>query len=261
MYPLRRVPERERRARELLDRVRLSALADLYPAELSGGQQQRVALARALAAGPSLLLLDEPFSALDAAVREHLQRDVSALQAELGLVVLYVTHRLEDAFAVGHRIAVLRGGRLEQAGPIEDVFRRPANERVAETMGIRNLFSVRIAAAAPEELRLDWDGLTLSASPQAAAVGTTRLAYIPPEEVKLLYADRPVSRSVSQNRFRGRIEHLTRSAAFRELRIVLPNGHEVAARFPLLSYAGLELAPGCDVEIALRSEAIVLLDG
>jgi molybdate transport system ATP-binding protein len=261
MFPLRRAPDRQRRAHELLERVRLDGIAGRYPRELSGGQQQRVALARALAARPSLLLLDEPFSALDAAVREHLQRDIATLQQELELVVLYVTHRLEDAFALGQSIAVLRDGRIEQVGPIDDVFRRPANAHVAESMGIRNVLSVTVVAATPEGLVLDWDGIRLSAPPQPAPVGCAALAYIRPEEVKLLYADRPLSRSVEHNRMEGRVEGAARSSGFHELRLSLPNGREVEARFPLLSYASMNLSVGATVQLALRREAIVVLAG
>ncbi len=258
MFPLRRVADAERRAHELLERVRLDGLGHHFPRELSGGQQQRVALARALAARPALLLLDEPFSALDAAIREHLQRDVAALQQELGLVVLYVTHRLEDAFAVGQRIAVVRDGRLEQTGLIDEVFRRPANERVAESMGIRNLLQVTVLASSAEELLLDWHGLRLSAPPQPAQPGRA-LAYIRPEEVKLLYSDRPVSSSVAQNRFTATVERSARGAAFRELTLRLPNGREIELRSPLLSYGPMNLTPGASVEVALRKEAIVVL--
>ena len=163
--------ERQRDARSravaLLDRMHLAHLTDRYPAELSGGQQQRVAIARALAADPQVLLLDEPFSALDAGVREHLQRDLAALQAELRLAVIYVTHRLEDAFAMGHTLAVMGEGQVAQVGPIEEVFRRPVNAGVAEIMGVRNLFRARVISAGPEGLTLDWDGLRLEGPPQA----------------------------------------------------------------------------------------------
>ncbi len=271
MYPLGHTPAgrgqaggagraaRQARAHALLERVRLDGVADRFPRELSGGQQQRVALARALAAEPRLLLLDEPFSAVDAAVREHLQRDIAELQSELGLIVIYVTHRLEDAFALGHRIAVLREGRIEQVGPIAEVFRRPATAGVAEVMGIRNLLSVRVVAADAGELRLDWEGLELSAPPQPARVGDRALAYIRPEEVKLLYGDRPLSRSVAYNRFEGQVLRVLSGAGFREITVRLPNGREVDVRFPLLSYGALDLRPGVAVQLALRREALVLL--
>ncbi|MDQ7028436.1 MAG: ABC transporter ATP-binding protein, partial [Ardenticatenia bacterium] len=116
LYPLWRRPGAHRRALDLLIMMQIDHLADRYPHEISGGQQQRVAIARALAADPAVLLLDEPFSALDLAVRERLQRDVRRIQRELGVPVVCVTHRLEDAFAVGHRLAIIREGRIEQVG-------------------------------------------------------------------------------------------------------------------------------------------------
>ena len=179
--------------------MHLAHLADRYPAELSGGQQQRVAIARALAADPQVLLLDEPFSALDAGVREHLQRDLAALQAELRLAVIYVTHRLEDAFAMGHTLAVMGEGQVAQVGPIEEVFRRPVNAGVAEIMGVRNLFRAKVISAGPEGLMLDWAGLRLEAPPQAASAGAILTSYIRPEEIKVLYPDRPLTGAVAHN--------------------------------------------------------------
>ncbi|HSN78220.1 MAG TPA: ABC transporter ATP-binding protein, partial [Anaerolineae bacterium] len=136
-YPLhvgrwtRRDPGVLQQAQALLARMHLEHLGQRYPHELSGGQQQRVAIARALGAEPRVLLLDEPFAALDAAVRERLQLDLAALQAEQNLAVIYVTHRLEDAFAIGHRLAILAEGQVQQIGRIDEVFRQPANDQVA----------------------------------------------------------------------------------------------------------------------------------
>ena len=113
-YARRRDPERHARARDLLDLLSMGSHAAHRPSQLSGGQQQRVALARALAADRRILLLDEPFAALDAPMRDRLQADLARLRPELGLTVLLVTHRLEDAFALGDRLAVMRSGRIEQ---------------------------------------------------------------------------------------------------------------------------------------------------
>ena len=115
------------RAVDLLDRVGLDGFESAYPRELSGGMRQKVGFARAMAVEPELLCLDEPFSALDVAARQRLQRELLGWQRELDLPVIYVTHRLEDAFAVGQRLAVMREGQLAQVGPIEDVFRNPAS--------------------------------------------------------------------------------------------------------------------------------------
>src|SRR5262249_8405310 len=139
-YALWRERDARKRAAELLERMHLTTLADRYPAELSGGQQQRVAIARALAANSKVLLLDEPFSALDRTIRERLHQDVLNIQAESQLVVLYVTHNLEDAFAIGNQLAILYDGKVEQIGTPETIFRHPANANVLKTLGIANVF-------------------------------------------------------------------------------------------------------------------------
>ncbi|MCX6029689.1 MAG: ABC transporter ATP-binding protein [Chloroflexi bacterium] len=289
-YPLQvgRLPWSRRveddRAAALLERMRLAHLAGRYPHELSGGQQQRVAIARALAADPQVLLLDEPFSALDSAMRERLQRDLRDLQAELGLTVLYVTHRLEDAFALGHRLAVIRDGQVAQIGPIEEVFRRPASYDVAEVMGIRNLFRATVIGAGPGRLLLDWDGLRLEAPPlpigeepagdtvafstpgfplplgnSIPSVGATVTAYIRPEDIKVLYPDRPVMGAVARNQVTGRITESREGAGYRLLRVVLPNGHEVELRFSAYTYVPLSLLAGDVLHLSLRKEGLVLL--
>ena len=135
-YALWRRPGARERAEGLLERMSLAELSDRYPHELSGGQQQRVAIARALAMKPRVLLMDEPFSALDSPTRQRLHQDLLALQQEERLIVVYVTHNLADAFAVGHRLAIMRDGSIEQVGVPEDVRRNPANPLVLAALGI-----------------------------------------------------------------------------------------------------------------------------
>ena len=253
------VRQRGRRVPFLLERMNLTHVADHYPHELSGGQQQRVALARALAAQPHVLLLDEPLSALDAATRQRLQQELLGLQREFGLAVIYVTHRLEDAFAVGQRLAVMHDGELGQVGPIADVFRYPASPRVAEIMGIPNLFPVRVLAAHAEGLLLDWDGLQLVAPPQAIADGSRVTAYIRPEDVKILYPDRPVVDAVRDNQVSGQIVMSRLYPGGRVLHVLLPNGHEIEVRHASYTYAPLDLRVGDQVRLALRRDALVVI--
>jgi thiamine transport system ATP-binding protein len=131
---------RDERVAELLDLVDLSGFDERDPDELSGGQQQRVALARALAPGPEVLLLDEPMSALDARLRERLRLQVKAIQQELDITTVYVTHDQEEALAVSDRVAVLSDGRVEQIGTPEAIYRRPATRFVAGFVGDNTLF-------------------------------------------------------------------------------------------------------------------------
>jgi molybdate transport system ATP-binding protein len=260
-YALWRQRHGRQRAIALLERMRLVHLADRYPHELSGGQQQRVAMARALAAEPQVLLLDEPFSGLDAAVREHLQQDLRRLQKELGLVVLYVTHSIEDAFAIGNRLALVREGQVEQIGPIAEVFWRPATSQAAAILGVRNLFRARVVETTPEGLLLDWHGLLLEAPPQTASAGETVTAYIRPEDIKVLYPDRPLTRAVRHNQVAGRIIDSLAYSSFQSLRVSIPNGQEVEIRFPVYAYTPLRLTAGEHVRLSLRKEGLVILPG
>ena len=145
-FGLHRWPSRERRDRlaELLERLRLTALADRYPHELSGGEQQRVALARALAPRPEVVLLDEPFSNLDVNLRVQVREEVREVLRAVEATVIFVTHDQEEALFMGDRVAVLRAGRLEQVGTPEDVFHRPRTRFVAEFMGYTVFLPARV---------------------------------------------------------------------------------------------------------------------
>jgi molybdate transport system ATP-binding protein len=154
--------------RELL--ARLLQLTDLVgmegrrPSEISGGQQQRVALARALAAEPSLLLLDEPFSALDASRRRSLRDELIDLQRRTAVPLITVTHDLQDAFELGDRIVIIDRGRVLQEGTREEVFYRPSTRRAAELLGMRNLLQARVITCAEGIAIVDWYGLRLEAA-------------------------------------------------------------------------------------------------
>ncbi|MFH1572225.1 MAG: ABC transporter ATP-binding protein [Gemmatimonadota bacterium] len=260
-FALRRHPEHRHLAHELLERMSLLPLAGRYPRELSGGQQQRVAIARALASRPRLLLLDEPFAALDLALKSRLQEDLRQLQRDLELVVLYVTHNLDDAFAIGDRLAVVRDGQVRQVGPVEEVFRHPADESVAGVMGIRNLFRARLAAATPAGLRLEWDGLDLeaAAAPPPGPLPAPVTVYIQPEQIKVIYPGVPLMEAVRHNLVEGCIRTHRRHPGGHRLQVALGNGHEVEIDYPDHAYAGLALDPGAVVQLSLRREAIILL--
>lgn len=130
--------EARQRALELMDTVGLDRkLARRYPAQLSGGQQQRVGVARALASDPNILLMDEPFGAVDPVVRGELQRELLRLQTELGKTILFVTHDIDEAFALGDEIVILaREGRIVQQGSRDDILENPADDFVREFVGL-----------------------------------------------------------------------------------------------------------------------------
>jgi sulfate transport system ATP-binding protein len=178
---VRRVRAAERRARraELLSLVALEGMDDRLPGQLSGGQQQRVAVARALAHRPDVLLLDEPFGALDAKIREELRRTIRQIQRELGITTILVTHDQDEAFAMADRIGVMHQGRLLECGRPNDLYARPRTRFVATFLGAANLL-------------LGYrDGHQLRFNRPAAGEATPRevVAVIRPEEVELNVAD------------------------------------------------------------------------
>ena len=132
------------RVRRMLEIVRLDHLADRFPVQLSGGQQQRVALARALAITPSILILDEPFGALDRKLRETMQVELHALTRELGITALFVTHDQEEALMLSDLIAVMNKGCIEQLGTPEEIYNAPRTEFVADFMGVTNFLPGRV---------------------------------------------------------------------------------------------------------------------
>jgi spermidine/putrescine transport system ATP-binding protein len=127
------------RVGDALELVQMSQFATRRPSQLSGGQQQRVALARALILNPSVLLLDEPLGALDAKLRKRLQIELKALQEEVGITFIYVTHDQEEALTMSDRIAVMSQGRVEQVGPPKEIYEEPATAYVADFLGVSNL--------------------------------------------------------------------------------------------------------------------------
>jgi iron(III) transport system ATP-binding protein len=137
-----------RRVLETLELVEMAGYAGRYPHELSGGQQQRVALARALVYAPAVLLLDEPFSNLDAKLRERARAWLKGLQDELGLTMLFVTHDQDEALSLSDRIVVMNAGKVLQVGGPEDIYHRPATRMVAEFLGRCNSMTAKVVAAA-----------------------------------------------------------------------------------------------------------------
>lgn len=167
--------ERKARVAGLLERVGLGDLADRYPAQLSGGQRQRVALARALAIRPRLLLLDEPFGALDASVRRDLRRWLRRLHDEMGLTTLFVTHDQEEALEIADRVVVMRKGRIEQVGTPREIEEAPATPFMHDFLGASN----RIALpGAPGDARafVRPHDLALLDARHPSAIGRARIA-------------------------------------------------------------------------------------
>ncbi len=170
-----------RKVLQLLELVQLEWLAERFPAQLSGGQRQRIALARALAVEPRVLLLDEPFGALDAKVRKELRRWLRQLHDELHITSLFVTHDQEEALEVADRVVLMNRGRVEQVGTPESVYRQPATPFVYGFLGSVNLFHARVEG---EALRVG--GQTLRHPAGAFGTGTELFAFARPHELEIV---------------------------------------------------------------------------
>jgi len=179
-FGLHRGPERRKRVAELLALVGLTAFAGRYPHELSGGQQQRVALARALASSPPLVLLDEPFAALDASLRSEVRRDITRILEEAGTTTVLVTHDQDEALSMAGQVAVLRAGLIAQAGAPAQIYQHPADPELAQFLGEANLLPARVE---PGGLKCAL-GLLTSESP-AGHSGESATVMIRPEQLQV----------------------------------------------------------------------------
>jgi sulfate/thiosulfate transport system ATP-binding protein len=185
----------KRRVTDLLELVQLGWLAHRYPTQLSGGQRQRVALARALAVEPRVLLLDEPFGALDAKVRKELRRWLRRLHDELHITSIFVTHDQDEALEVADRIVLMNKGRVEQIGSAQDVYERPATAFAYSFLGAVNRFSGRVEGSS---LRVGKDTVPLAES--RSADGEEVIAFARPHELDITTEDGPTGIAVKVNR-------------------------------------------------------------
>jgi putative spermidine/putrescine transport system ATP-binding protein len=234
--------ERRQRAGDMLDLVGIGTHTDRYPAQLSGGQQQRVALARALAIQPQVLLLDEPLSALDAKVRVQLRDEIRRIQLEVGTTTLFVTHDQEEALALADRVGVMRAGNLEQLGPPETIYRRPATPFVADFVGLSNRLPGALVDGGVEVL-----GTMLPLIDKGAGThGQRVLALVRPETVDVTPDPAGTARVLS-TAFLGPTSRVT---------VSMPDDTLVVAQVP--SALLTELAPGAPAAVALRPVPVVV---
>jgi putative spermidine/putrescine transport system ATP-binding protein len=191
--------EISKRVGDLLDLIHLPDKGDRYPYQLSGGQQQRVALARALAIEPQVLLLDEPLSALDAKIRIILRKEIRAIQRQLGITTVYVTHDQEEALSLSDRVVVMSEGRIEQIGTPAEIYNFPATPFVASFVGTLNLVAARVVEAGTGRLSVDGQEVRASKAITEGRDGSTVTLAIRPESIELGEAG-------GSNHFRGTVE-------------------------------------------------------
>ena len=231
------------RVHELLRLVQLERLGERYPSQLSGGQRQRVALARALAVQPKVLLLDEPFGALDAAVRQELRRWLRRLHDEIGITSVFVTHDQDEALEVADRVVVLHEGRVEQVGSPEEVYEHPATPFVYRFLGNVNLFHGRV-----EGSMVHLGEFSLDAPSDLQTDARTAVAYVRPHLLDIDHekpSDRP--------HFRARITHLNAAGAVVKVELVTGAGAVINVEMSHERYRQLGLQKGAEVFVIVKN--------
>jgi putative spermidine/putrescine transport system ATP-binding protein len=208
----------DRKVGELLELIHLEGRGDRYPWQLSGGQQQRVALARALAIEPQVLLLDEPLSALDAKIRIVLRKEIRAIQRQLGITTVYVTHDQEEALSLSDRVVVMSEGRIEQIGTPSEIYNFPSTAFVASFVGTLNLVTAGVVDAGSGRLSLE--GQEVRTSKAVTDVGADHLVTLAlrPEGIALGQG------SDGSNHLRGTVEDINFLGSIVRIRLRLGDG-------------------------------------
>ncbi len=228
---------------ELLKLFDLEGLEKRYPHQLSGGQRQRVAIARALAPNPSVLLLDEPFGAVDAKIRQELREWLVRMHREFNVTTIFVTHDQEEALEVANRIVIFSRGHLEQVGSPREVYEQPANEFVARFIGVMNVLELTVQGGVARAMELEFP------------------AHGQSEGQKLRIGFRPyavqISSDLTMYRFRGVLRHTFFLGVLLRLELELPSGLIVRARMTKEDYAHQGLEDGKEVSFQVRQYRVL----
>lgn len=228
--------EIDKKVQELLRLVKLEELARRFPTQLSGGQRQRVALARALAVEPRVLLLDEPFGALDAKVRQELRRWLRRLHDEIHITSVFVTHDQEEALEVADRVVVMNAGRIEQIGAPEEVYNQPATPFVYNFLGNVNLFHGRI-----EDDKIYIGDMEMELPAGAQQDAETATVYVRPHMLDL------EPHPSHHNHFRARVKHINAAGPQVKVELIADGGDLVHVEISQERYRALALQRDLDV--------------
>jgi len=240
------------RVAEMLGVIKLPQLGERYPYQLSGGQQQRVALARAIAVKPQVLLLDEPLSALDAKIRVSLRAEIRALQQDLGITTVYVTHDQEEALSMSDRVVVMSDGRVEQVGTPFEVYNDPATRFVASFVGTLSVMEALVVDGSAGRLRIDGQEVAATRAAGRARSGETRSVALRPEAVTL------GAPGEGRNRMRGTIEDVAFLGSVVRIRVRF--GESALSLDTFNSPGSPPPAKGAEVTVGFGRDDLLLLE-
>jgi molybdate transport system ATP-binding protein len=253
---------RQRRGRELMALVNLEGLESRRPADLSGGQQQRVALARALARDPSVLLLDEPLSAVDQVTRRKLQRELARLRQRVNIPIVLVTHDLEEARMLADRVCILHRGETLQTGTPEDVMTRPADARVARMVNLSNVFHGTVVAQVPGSMtRLRWLDHTLACRFQGGFEPGQSVDWVVPQQYVILHQRVRPSRGDRENPVTGVVEDFVLLGDIASITLLVEGRPDVSLSLTVPTHVARRnrLQRGEQISVSLLSEGLHLM--
>ena len=246
-----------------IEEMKVGHLLERYPANLSGGEKKRVALLRALASKPKLLLLDEPLSGLDPAIKVEIQQLLKTLHSSFNPTILCVTHDFEEAYFLSDRITIFMDGKAEQVGKKDDIFLEPVSKKVAQFLGARNLYRAKILSKDEfmQRATLEVDGLQFSMPMQlcrdSIEVGKEVDLFIRPEEVMIIRKEKPVKESLKRNILLGKIMDITDKRRYQLINFQTMEGKiNIEISIPNYAFRNLDLAIGKIVNVALREESL-----
>lgn len=256
-------PQRRQRALHCLNLAHVTGLEERRPHELSGGQRQRVALARAIAREPKILLLDEPFSAVDRSTRKRLYLELRRLHQHIGSTMILVTHDLDEAAQLASHLLLINHGRLLQAGPTTQVLTRPTNERAARLLDIPNVFEAKVLCDSPAgETQLQWGPHTLHIQAQMPHNPSGRIRFaVLPQNVLLVKTDKPWG-SHLENPVEAVVEE-TIALGGEIILWLIPQGLpqvRLQMRLPERAIRRYPVETGSQVRVCLRPADIIILN-
>ncbi len=237
----------------LIERLGISNTLDSYPSQLSGGQQQRAALARSLMVSPDVLLLDEPFSALDSSIRESLRDLVIDIADEFDITTLFVTHDLEEAFIFGREIVLVNKGKVLEYGPKEQVYYRPNFAETASLLGFINIWPI---ASQKDNIVTTEFGTELSC--RGKFDPSASFCCIRPENIMFLREDRPFKEAIKKNILPGVISSIHNRGHYMNVEMVTPEGMILSINIPEHAFNHMKLEKDKFCKVSLKEESIIL---